>query len=38
MDWSTVLLIALVVLMVICCGGMMQMGSRGRPDSKRNKE
>jgi hypothetical protein len=38
MDWSTVLLIVFVVLMVLCCGGMMRMASRGRHDSDRNKK
>ena len=37
MDWNTVLLIAFVVLMLICCGGMMRMGSRGRHDKDRKK-
>jgi hypothetical protein len=32
MDWNTVLLIAFIVLMVICCGGMMRMG----PGKSRN--
>jgi hypothetical protein len=35
MDWDTVLLIAFVVLMLICCGGMMRMGPRKRRDNDR---
>jgi hypothetical protein len=31
MDWNTLLLIAFVVLMLVCCGGVMRMGSHKRP-------
>lgn len=38
MDWNTMLLIAFVALMLICCGGMMRMASRKPPDKDRDRE
>jgi len=38
MDWNLVFLIAFVVLMLFCCGGMMRMGSRKRRDNDRDKK
>lgn len=31
MDWNSAFLIAFVVLMLVCCGGMMRMAPREKP-------